>query len=107
MPIAIPFALIFIVSIVYWWYCGIFFNNGNIWFGLCAAIVMNFIWIVLSKWLRKPSWISFYGIIWELSLIILTAAYPYIAQDMKVNCFFWLGILFAILSVFMVHLGVR
>jgi hypothetical protein len=107
MPIIIPVFSIAIVLAVYWWYCSIVFGGGSVWLGLAAALTMNLIWILLARWLERASWISFYGVAWELGLVIITAAYPYLVRGMSVNWMFWLGIGLAIAAVISMYMGVE
>ena len=107
MPIIVPIVSIVIVLAVYWWYCSIVFSGGSIWLGLLAALVMNLVWMLLARWLERSSWISFYGVVWELGLVIITAAYPYLVRGMSVNWMFWLGIGLAVAAVVSMYLGVE
>lgn len=107
MPIVIPIISILVVLAVYWYYCHLVFSGASIWLGLLAAIVMNLVWIILARWLDKPSWIAFYGMVWELGLVLLTAAYPYLMRGMAVNFSFWIGVSFAVLAVLFLYMGVE
>lgn len=107
MPILVPVLSIAVVLLVYWYYCHLVFSGSSVWLGLLAAIAMNLIWIMLARWLGKASWISFYGMVWELGLVLLTAAYPYVMRGMAVNSMFWVGVGFAVLAVLFLYLGVE
>jgi len=107
VPVVVPVLSIMIVLSIYWYYCKLVFSGSSIWLGLLAAIMMNLVWIMLARWLSKPSWISFYGMIWELGLVVLTAMYPYFVKNMVVNNFFWVGVGFTILAVIFLYAGVE
>ncbi len=107
MPVLIPLMSISIVLAVYWAYCHVVFSGGSVWLGLACAVMMNLMWIYLARWLVRPEWISFYGVAWELGLVVLTAIYPYAMRDADVNWMFWLGVATAMLAVVLLYLGIE
>lgn len=107
MPILIPVGAIAIVFVAYWAYCHFVFSGASVWLGMACAVVMNLVWIYLTRWLVKAEWIAFYGVVWELGLVVLTAMYPYLVRDMRINGLFWLGIVAAVLAVVLLYMGVE
>jgi hypothetical protein len=107
MPILLPMFSILVVFAVYWVYCGFVFSGENLMLGLCAAVVMNVVWMLLAKWLTKSSWIAFYGMVWEIGLVMITAAYPAVMRGMSVGRIFWVGVGLAIVAVVVMYLGVK